>query len=81
VQAWPRDLQFRVESAVITPSTITLRGLAPSSSDVQALADALNDLESWRLEQPQIAATSTGDVQATLQWKQVAHSDEVGGSR
>lgn len=69
VANWPRDLQIRAESVLITPTTMTLRGLAPASADVQALADALTNLRGWRLEQPQISATGAGAVQATLQWK------------
>jgi hypothetical protein len=65
---WPRELKIRAESLLITPTSMTLQGAAPASDDVQALADAMNDVEGWRLEQPQMSASSSGDVQTTLRW-------------
>ena len=69
---WPRELEIRADSLLITPASMTLHGVAPASNDVQALADSMNDLEGWRLEQPQMSATTSGDVQVTLRWHPAA---------
>jgi len=55
---WPDDVFMQAESISVTPTTISVRGTAPASDDVQRFADAVKQFraQSWRLEQPQVNA-------------------------
>ena len=84
VAAWPRELHVRTESILITPTSMTLRGFASTSDDVQSLANALATLGDdpaenaekragpWSIQQPQISVTKPDEVSATLQWRRGA---------
>ena len=65
LEAWPAEVHAQTESISITPESLTIRGILPSSGDVQALADALEEIEGWSVRQPQVSSTRDG-IQAML---------------
>lgn len=68
LERWPSDLFVQTESVLVTPTTLTIRANAPSSSDVQLLANAIQSLPGWELQQPQVN-TARESVQTTVQMK------------
>jgi len=63
---WPAGIFMQTETMSITSSALTIRGNVPANPDVQRLADALQGLANWRVQQPQVNATPQG-IQTTVQ--------------
>lgn len=72
---WPHpDMHIQTESISITPTAMTIRAVAPQSSNIQQLADSVSGLSessTWRLTQPQIS-TARDAVQGTIQLRRAA---------
>lgn len=75
---WPDDLHVQTESLIIAPTSITFRGVAPTSRVIQALAESLQRFDGWNVQQPQISA-SRDVIQATIQLKPIARSSNATG--